>query len=142
MPKQVPIAFDPQGMIIPITSILPLKHVKTSIRSSQKYQQVLASIREVGIIEPLIVFPQEGKTDSFLLLDGHIRLEVLKQLGETEARCLVSADDEAFTYNKRVNRMATVQEHVMILKAIRNGVSEERIAKVLNSEKIATAGSV
>ena len=131
MPKQVPIAFDPQGMIVPITNILPLKHVKTSIRSSQKYQQVLASIREVGIIEPLIVFPQEGKTDSFLLLDGHIRLEVLRQLGETHARCLVATDDETYTYNKRVNRMATIQEHAMILKATRNGVSEERIAKVL-----------
>lgn len=131
MPKQVPLAFDPQGMIVPITSILPLKHVKTSIRSSQKYQQVLASIREVGIIEPLIVFPQEGKTDSFLLLDGHIRLEVLRQLGETHARCLVATDDETYTYNKRVNRMATIQEHAMILKATRNGVSEERIAKVL-----------
>jgi len=31
-----------------------------------------------------------------------------------------------------VNRMATIQEHVMILRAIRSGVSEERIAKVLN----------
>jgi hypothetical protein len=68
----------------------------------------------------------------FSLLDGHTRLEVLKTLGHTEARCLVSADDEAYTYNKRVNRVATIQEHVMILKAIKNGVSEERIAKVLN----------
>src|SRR6266568_2979041 len=131
MPKQVPIAFDPQGMIVPITSILPLKHVKTSIRSSQKYQQVLASVREVGIIEPLIVFPQNGKSDSFLLLDGHIRLEVLRQLGETHARCLIATDDETYTYNRRVNRMAPIQEHNMILKATKHGVSEERIAKVL-----------
>src|SRR5260370_40435763 len=34
-------------------------------------------------------------------------------------------------YNKRVNRMATIQEHAMILKATRNGVSEERIATAL-----------
>jgi ParB-like chromosome segregation protein Spo0J len=40
----------------------------------------------VGIIEPVIVFPQNGKLDSFLLLDGHIRLEVLRQLEETHAR--------------------------------------------------------
>ena len=32
--------------------------------------------------------------------------------------CLISKDDEAFTYNKRINRLATVQEHYMILKAI------------------------
>jgi len=131
MPKQVALAFDPQGMVLPITSLLPLKHVKTSIRSSQKYQQVLASVREVGVIEPLIVFPQNGKSDSFLLLDGHIRLEVLRQLEQTHARCLIATDDETYTYNKRVNRMATIQEHAMILKATRNGVSEERIAKVL-----------
>lgn len=131
MAKPVPIAFDPNGLIVPLTSILPLKHVKGSIKSSQKYQQVLASVREVGIIEPLIVFPQNGKSDAFLLLDGHIRLEVLRQLGESSARCLIATDDETYTYNKRMNRMATIQEHTMILKATRNGVSQERIAKVL-----------
>jgi len=45
---------------------------------------------------------------------------------------LIATDDEAYTYNKRISRVATVQEHVMILKAIKSGVSEERIAKVLN----------
>jgi hypothetical protein len=129
MAKQVSIAFDPQGLIVPISSILPSKQVKTSIRTTQKYQQVLASVREVGIIEPLIVFPHQN--DMYLLLDGHIRLEVLRQIGETHARCLIATDDETYTYNKRVNRMATIQEHNMILKATRNGVSEERIAKVL-----------
>jgi hypothetical protein len=131
MTKPVALAFDRQGIIIPITSILPLKHVKTWTRSSQKYQQILASVSEVGIIEPLIVYPHNGKSESFLLLDGHIRLEVLRNLGETHVRCLIATDDEAYTYNKRVNRMATIQEHAMILKATRNGVSEERIAKVL-----------
>jgi ParB-like chromosome segregation protein Spo0J len=37
----------------------------------------------------------------YLLLDGHIRLEMLKEIGETQVRCLVATDDEAFTYNKR-----------------------------------------
>ncbi len=134
MAKQVSIAFSTQGIILPLTSILPLKQVKTIIKSSQKYLQVLSSVREVGIIEPLIVFPQTGKSDMYLLLDGHIRLEVLKNIGETHARCLISTDDEAYTYNRRVNRMATIQEHAMILKATRSGVSEERIAKVLKMD--------
>jgi ParB-like chromosome segregation protein Spo0J len=129
MTKKVPVAFDPQGLIVPLSNILPLKQIKSSIRGTQKYLQVLASVREVGIIEPLTVFPQ--KDASYLLLDGHIRLEVLKQIGESHARCLVATDDETYTYNKRINRMATIQEHGMILKATRNGLSEERIAKVL-----------
>ena len=32
-------------------------------------------------------------------------------MGETEVTCLISTDDEAFTYNKRVNRLAIIQEH-------------------------------
>ncbi len=131
MPKQISMAFNPQGLLLPLTSILPLKHVKPVVRSSQKYHQVLASVQEVGIIEPLIVYPQNEKSDTFLLLDGHGRLEVLRQLGKTHARCLIATDDETYTYNKRVNRMATIQEHAMILKATTSGVSEERIAKVL-----------
>ena len=45
---------------------------------------------------------------------------------------MISMDNEAFTYNERVNRLAIIQEHRMILKAIERGVSEERIAKALN----------
>ena len=46
--------------------------------------------------------------------------------------CLVATEDEAFTYNKRINRLATIQEHKMILKAIERGVPQERIARALN----------
>ena len=53
-------------------------------------------------------------------------------MGHTDVICLVSTDDEAFTYNKRVNRLAMIQEHRMILKAVERGVPEERIAKALN----------
>jgi hypothetical protein len=131
MAKQVSLAFNSHGVVVPITNILPLKQVNPVMRSSQKYQQVLSSVREVGVIEPLIVFPNNNQPGTYLLLDGHVRLEVLRQIGETQARCLIATDDETYTYNRRVNRMATIQEHTMILKAIRHGVSEERIAKVL-----------
>jgi hypothetical protein len=53
-------------------------------------------------------------------------------MGESEVTCLVSTEDEAFTYNKRISRLAIIQEHRMILKAIDRGVSEARIAKALN----------
>jgi hypothetical protein len=58
---------------------------------------------------------------------------VLKELGHTSTRCLISTDDEAYTYNKRVSKLATIQEHVMVLSAIKKGhVGEDRIAKALN----------
>ena len=132
MAKQVTMAFQPNGLIVPITNILPLKQIRPLLKATKKYQGVLSSVRELGIIEPLIVFPNDGKSATYLLLDGHVRLEVLKQLGETQARCLIATDDETYTYNKQISRMATIQEHSMILKAIKSGVSEERIAKVLS----------
>ena len=131
MSKPVKMSFDSQAVSVPLPSILPMKHLRAALKASQKYQQVLASVREVGIIEPLIVFPQADKSGTYLLLDGHLRLEVLKQLGEAYATCLIATDDEAYTYNKRVSRMATIQEHMMLLKAINNGVNEDRIAKTL-----------
>jgi ParB-like chromosome segregation protein Spo0J len=63
-------------------------------------------------------------TNSYLLLDGHLRIEVLRDLGQTEVECLVSTDDEAFTYNKRISRLSPVQEQRMIAKAI------ERIRRI------------
>jgi hypothetical protein len=56
----------------------------------------------------------------------------MRERGEAEIVCLVATDDEAFTYNKRISRIATIQEHRMILNAVKKGVSEERLARALN----------
>ncbi len=125
-------AFRPEGIIIQVEKILPLKKIKPSTKKTKKYRQIYTSIKEIGIIEHLIVYPQDGKSGLFLLLDGHMRLEVLKEIGQERAPCLISTDDEGFTYNHKVSRLSSIQEHFMILKAIEKGVSEERIAKILN----------
>src|SRR5215831_2350197 len=132
MEKSVRLAFESKGLSIPVPDLLPLKQLNAKLKSYPKYNQVLSSVREVGIIEPLVVFPQEGTAGTYLLLDGHLRLEALKDLGETHAPCIVSTDDEAYTYNRRISKVPPIQEHMMILKATKSGVSEERIAKVLN----------
>jgi len=61
-----------------------------------------------------------------------MRLEVLKENGQTHVECLVSTDDESFTYNRRVSRLAIIQEHRMVLKVVERGVPEDRIARALN----------
>ena len=128
----VTMAFNPEGIMIKVDKILPVKQIKISTKKTKKYRQIYTSVKEIGIIEHLIVYPQDEKAGLYLLLDGHMRLEVLKDLGQEEVRCLISTDDEGFTYNHKVNRVATIQEHFMILRAIEQGVSEERIAKTLN----------
>ena len=130
--QPVSMGFEQAACRIAIADIKPLKIVSETIKNSPKYVQIAASIREVGIIEPPVVARDRDESRQYLLLDGHLRIEVLRDMGETEVVCLVSTDDEAFTYNKRVNRLAIIQEHKMILKAIERGASEERIAKALN----------
>lgn len=135
MPEAVKMAFDPKGMMVPIGQILPVRTVSPEKRKGQQYLRLFASIREIGVIEPLIIYPQEmagGGERRYTLLDGHFRLDVLKELGRTEAFCLIGKDDEAFTYNHKVNRMAPIQEHFMILRALEQGVAEERIAATLS----------
>ena len=130
--KPVWMAFESSTVRIPITDILPLRAVRPALKSSKKYTQIVASIRELGIIEPPVVARQRGADGKFLLLDGHLRIEALKDIGEQEVVCLLSTDDEAITYNRRVSSIATVQEHKMIMKAIERGVPEQRIAKALD----------
>jgi DNA-binding transcriptional MerR regulator len=127
----VTLGFESDCVTVPVEAVLPVRTLSTSVKSSRKYRQITASIKEVGLVEPPVV-SHPGQEGSYLLLDGHIRIEVLKDLGIEQVECLVSTDDEAFTYNKRISRLAPIQEHRMIRKAIERGVSEEKIALALD----------
>lgn len=130
--KLVEMAFEKEVTRIDIADIDPLYLVAAATRQTVKYQRIAASIREVGVIEPIVVARDRSEPRKYLLLDGHLRLDVLKDRGATEIDCLISTDDEAFTYNKRISRLAIIQEHKMILKAIERGVPQARLARALN----------
>lgn len=132
MNRHVILACQSEIVTIPVTKLLPLKKLSASLTSGRKYLCIAASIREIGVIEPLIVYPQQRTEGIYILLDGHIRLHVLKEMGHRDVDCLIAHDDEAFTYNHKVNRLSPIQEHFMILKAISSGVSEKRIAEALH----------
>jgi hypothetical protein len=123
-------AFEFEGKTIPLDRLLPTRTFTDKQRQSVKFQALVASIREIGIVEPLSVFPQKGET--FLILDGHARVEALRDLGRTEAPCLLANQDEGYTYNHKVNRISSIQANRMVLKALNAGVPEEKIAKALN----------
>ena len=101
-----------------------------SHRNGDFYKQLTASLKHIGLIEPLVVYPR-GPGD-YLLLEGHLRLEILKSIGVTEAKCLLSTDDEAYTYNRHVNHIPAVAQHFMLLEALKTGLTEERIAAALD----------
>ena len=127
-------AFLMDEVSIPLERLLPSRALPPGIKQSPRYLMIESSVREVGIIEPPIVYPQEGKEKDrmYLLLEGHLRVEVLRDLGRTHVDCLVATDDENCTYNHHISGLAPIQEIRMIRKAVADGVPEERIAKALN----------
>lgn len=132
MSSSVQAAFE-RGLIeLPIEAIEASRVPPPSMRQSAKYKRIAQSISEVGVIEPLVVARPRPGEPRYLLLDGNLRFAILQEQGRQMVRCLLANDDEGFTYNKRINRLATIQEHYMIVRALKRGVSEEKLARALN----------
>jgi ParB/RepB/Spo0J family partition protein len=130
--SELKLGFEMKKIRLPLGDILPVRQIGGQERID-RYQTIVRSIKEVGMVEPLMVHPQKGASGKYLLVDGHLRLHALRELGETEADCIIANDDESYTYNARISRMAPIQEHKMILRAVQQGkVKPERIAAALN----------
>jgi hypothetical protein len=123
--------FESRIVDVPLASIWPCSPTPARVLATPKYQTILASIRELGVIEPLAVFRSTERAGEYDLLDGRLRLEALKQLKREVAPCMISLDDEGFTFNRHINRSTAVHENRMIRATLAKGASEERIAQVL-----------
>ena len=126
-----PLGFVPEPLVLPLSSVLPSRKTPEGLLASRKFKQITASIEAVGLIEPLSV-GKPNREGQHILLDGHTRLVALKQLGFDKAPCLVATDDESYTYNNRINRLSSIQEHLMIRRAVERGVTPEKLAKALD----------
>lgn len=128
------IGFEMKKIRLPLDSIFPIHQIKDPAKNIKRYQTILCSMKVVGVIEPLIVYPLDAKAGTYRLLEGHLRYFAMQKMKKTEADCLIATDDECFTYNARISRLSPIQEHQMISKAVKNGVKPERIAAALNLE--------
>jgi hypothetical protein len=130
--SEMKLGFEMRKIRLALEDILPMRLVKDPEKNTHRYKMILASIPDVGLVEPLVVYPQKDAPGKYMLKNGHLRYFALRDLGLTEADCIIATDDECYTYNARVSRLPPIQEHKMIVKAVNNGVSPERLAKVLN----------
>lgn len=130
--NSLPQAFVRGPINIALDRLLPTHIVPEIFLNSDKFKQIVASIKEVGLIEPVIVSTPDDETGMHTILDGHLRLLAAQKLSLTFITCLIAVDDESFTYNKRVSRLAPIQEHFMILRALDRGVNEHQLARALN----------
>jgi len=131
-PLNTLLGFELETYQIPLDQLLPSKKVPDGVMSTRKYKQIVSSINEVGLIEPLSVIQPDRKKPEYLVLDGHLRVLALKELGMSVGPCLFAKDDETFSYNHHINRLSTIAEHYMIRRAIDRGVSKERLARAFN----------
>jgi ParB-like chromosome segregation protein Spo0J len=57
-------AFQAQLVVLPLDLIVPQKEVSQNSRNDDFYRHLTASIKHVGLIEPLVIF-QEGPATTF-----------------------------------------------------------------------------
>jgi hypothetical protein len=130
----VKLSFEDETRRISLSDLIALKTLRAGVKESKKYAQILSSVRAIGLVEAPVVTPNPSDVGRYFLLDGQLRVEALRDLGVTEVECIISTDDESYTYNKRINRLAAIQEHRMIRRAIERGAPEEKIAETLGLE--------
>lgn len=129
--SQLPLGFVPEPITVSFDKLLPSRKPPDGLATSRKFKQIASSITAVGLIEPLTIGKADKASGTHVLLDGHIRLLAMKELGFTDAPCLVALDDETYTYNNRVNRLSTIQEHFMIRRAVERGVTPSDLSDSL-----------
>src|SRR5262245_1634000 len=63
------------------------EHLRT--RNPERQRRLLASLAASGQQTPIVVIPVLGKTDRYLVIDGHKRVAALEQLGRDTVDAIV-----------------------------------------------------
>lgn len=91
--SEAKVNFEMRTVELPLEALLPVRTVKNP-ENLKRYRAIVSSLPEVGLVEPLVVHPQRDKSNTYLIVDGHLRYLALKQLGKATAKCIISKDDE------------------------------------------------
>jgi hypothetical protein len=113
-----------RGADVPIVKLLPRNERRVP---KKYYQRIEASLRAVGLIDPLIVFPLG---DNYEILDGCLRYRILLDMGVETIPCLIAGQREGFTGNRMVNQLSASQEMRMLRKSLEE-LDEKTIASAL-----------
>lgn len=125
-----PVSASPvQGLDVPIIKLIPRQERKTTAKHRERIE---ASLRAVGLLEPLVVYPVDG---GYEILDGNLRYRILLDLGVETVPCLISREREAYTANRMVNQLSASQEMRMIRKSLEE-LDEKTIAGALGINRI------
>lgn len=119
----------------------PSKSIPINIKQSKKFLQIKKTLKTIGLIEPIIVYI-DSKTSEIKIIDGHLRVEALKELGQKKVKCLISKIYDTYTPNNKVNRITIIEEQKMIKKAINKGVPAKSLCEALNISMESLKGKI
>ncbi|WP_414057256.1 plasmid partitioning protein RepB C-terminal domain-containing protein [Pantoea dispersa] len=118
-------------MSLNISDLLPTKKMPLNYDRSEKFIQIKCTLKAIGLIEPILIYI-DGDQNEIKILDGHLRVEALKELGEVKVECLVSTVYDTYTPNTKVNQVTIIQIQKMLKDAIKAGVPIELLSSSLN----------
>ena len=102
-----------QGVDVPIVKLLPLRKRQISRKA---YSKLMANIKTVGLIDPLCVC-KDGET--YHILDGNIRYDVLLELGVEIVPCLTLESKDLYTPNRQVQNLSSKEEVEQLRRALK-----------------------
>ncbi len=120
------------GVDVPFEKLRPLTARKINLEKNKGYRRILSTIEQVGLIEPLSVYPENGE---YVILDGYLRYRACEALGAETVPCILCEEKEAYTFNRMVNRLSPHQEMRMLKKSLES-IDEPTVGRVFGMRSV------
>jgi ParB-like chromosome segregation protein Spo0J len=120
------------GEDVPIEKLFPLNERAINLKTNRGFHKIVSSIRNIGLIEPLCVYRENGH---YLILDGFLRFKACERLGIQTIPCIAYPTKEAYTFNRMVNRLSHYQESRMLRKSLES-IDHATIEQVLGLKSL------
>ncbi len=118
---------------IPLDQLVPLQTRDIDFNKNTGFLKIIASIKSVGLIEPLAVYQKDQ--NSYAILDGYLRYVALEQLDEPTSPCIIYSEHQAYSFNKNVNRLSNSQEIRMLRRSLET-LDESTIAETFGLKSL------
>jgi len=139
-------AFEESIKKLPIEKIVPGKYQPRIKITPSSLKELMDSIKEKGIIEPIIVRPSG---ENFEIISGHRRFYAAKELGFKEIDCIVkeASDEEALEISlienlQRENLNPVEEAHAYKILNEKFGLTHEEIARKIGKTRSAITNTL
>ena len=73
---------------IPIEKLRPFENHPYKVQDNEEMERLAESIKQNGVVSPIIVRPKENTEDEYEIISGHRRVMACRKAGITEVQSL------------------------------------------------------